>query len=133
MCPYCGIEKSALTKHLRTVHRDEEKVQEALNLNRSERLKAFENLKRMGIKMYNLEQTKLENPQYQRQRKSTTNNNKLIYCSECSITIAAASLARHRRTCKTSAFKVSVEAGVDVLPKVSEQFKKHVLATMHND
>lgn len=96
-CPYCLKLQSALTRHLKTVHKKEEEVMRALALPTSqEKNKAFDNMKKNGILKYNKDEMKKENPSYMRERKG---DNKVVVCSSCKGCYSKGYKARHQIEC----------------------------------
>ena len=132
MCPFCNIDQSALSLHIKRKHSHEKEVEDALKLPKQERIKAFEQMKREGIRMFNIKEIRKDAPSYQSQRKPLTAN--LIFCSACKITIQSSSMARHKQLCKPNAFKIPLKSlTYDSIPHLSDNFKKHILLTMRND
>lgn len=48
-CPFCGVLQSVLTRHITLKHKKESSVIKALALPSHERIKAFDNFKKVGI------------------------------------------------------------------------------------
>ena len=95
----------------------------------------FESFKREGIKLANLEEVKKENPTYERQR-DCKDSAAPIMCSNCNSTIQRRSAARHFKMCTTSGklpFKIDIHLLRDPDVEFSNEFKKHILATLKND
>ena len=132
MCPFCNEDQSALSLHIKRKHSHEKEVENALKLPKKERDNAFEQMKREGIRKFNIKETSKDAPSYQSQRKPLNGN--LIFCSACKITIQSSSMARHKQLCKPNAFKIPLKLlTYDSLPYLSDNFKKHILSTMRND
>ena len=102
-CPYCqtGKMQSALTRHLKQVHKNEPDVAQALSLPRREQIKAFERLRKRGIYLHNRKELEKEQPTFIRERKPYpgTLENDLIICTSCNGFYAKRYRARHQIHC----------------------------------
>lgn len=127
--------QSALTVHIKRVHKDLDEVEKASTLGVKERRAKFESFKREGIRLANPEEVKKKNPNYERQRESK-DGAPPIMCSNCNLTIQRRSAARHFQSCVTSGklpFKIDIGLLKDPDLEFSNDFKKHILATMKKD
>ena len=84
----------------------------------------------MGILKTNEEQSKLEEPKYERERNQGSNKN-LIMCSSCSSFISKYAMSRHARLCNDSpSYPVSAEM---LSNEIDENFQKEILCGMRDD
>ena len=102
-CPYCqtGKMQSALTRHLKQVHKNEPDVVQALFLPRREQIKAFERLWKRGIYLHNRKELEKEQPSFIRERKPypRTLENDLVICTSCNGFYSKRYRARHQVHC----------------------------------
>ena len=130
------IENSKLSRHIKTVHEKEERVEEAIEqLGRIEAMKMF---LIAGINEHNEKQTANDNPIYQRKRKASHQND-FVKCSKCHITIQKRSFYRHRKVCAAKTRShintiFSLRTFNSNLPShLSEDYKFNILEKFRND
>ena len=92
------ISNSKLTVHIKTVHKLEARVEDALACEKDEMVKRFCAFKVEGILKYNTEKAGTGNPVYQRERVGSTQE-KLTKCSRCNKFINSSNFYRHKKTC----------------------------------
>ena len=102
-CPYCqtGKMQSALTQHLKQVHKNEPDIVQALSLPRREQIKAFESLRKRGIYLHSQKELEKEQPTFIRERKQYpgTLENDLVICTSCNGFCAKRYRAIHQIHC----------------------------------
>ena len=82
-CYFCGHSQSQLLRHLKTVHKNEILVKQALTLPKGEKNKAFNNIKKKGIMKKNI-QLKSEGKELLRERRpGSVNSQHLAICNGC--------------------------------------------------
>ena len=121
-CPFCGIQQSALTRHLQKCHRGEEEVKAAMNLPGPERRQAFQNMKRRGIYQHNAEVMKSKKLDIQsvdellRERNTGTcmSAETLSMCSLCKAFLKKTNMYRHKRFCKGAEETTKPPTGVSI-------------------
>ena len=75
-CLYCGVFQTKLTRHTKTVHKNEDKVKRILDLNPKEQKKKFNLLRKQGICEYILKLLKENKPQHALEVKRKQNEDK---------------------------------------------------------
>lgn len=106
-----------------------------------EQLKGFAAFRKEGIKMYNLEQLKKENPILERERRSKaeTDIDNLKMCSTCGGFYAAKYISRHLKTCQIDSAKMlsslpmTLIQPIDDNIRVTDDFKGNILAKFRSD
>lgn len=134
-CPFCEQYHSALSRHIKRKHKDEEAVKQALDLPKKERIDAFGSFCSEGIFQTNKKEIGKQIPHYERSRKGKTNED-LVMCNGYKEFVLKGSLSKHRRTCygKERSFAIGLPMLKNEIPQeLSEAFKKHILATLRND
>lgn len=98
LCIFCGemVNNSKLTNHIKAVHKNEARVQDALSSDNMK--KKFDTFKTEGILQYNKKETASEIPVYQRER-AGKNQEALSKCSQCNKFISISNFTRHKKTC----------------------------------
>lgn len=125
-CPFCFKMQSALTRHLKIVHKNEERIIRALSLPKKEKNAAFEDMRKDGIYNFNKKEMTKEDPNYIRERCSSSSS-KMVMCDKCKGVYSKSYKARHQIHCgKTSGQVMIPLIPVEslVLNKMSDTFKK---------
>ena len=109
-CQFCqdGKLHSALTRHLKLVHKKEPDVKKALSLPRREQIKAFELLRKNGIFLYNKKEMEKDKPSYIRERHQNLGNDNLMLCSVCKGFYSKKYKVRHQIYCGKDSGQVMV-------------------------
>ena len=107
-CVYCGVFQTKLTRHIKTVHKNEEKVKEILGLDRKQQEKEFDLLRKQGIYEHNLKLMKKGKTQQvleveRKQIKKEGKESKLKVCTLCKAFVKSTYYAQHVKAC--SVFK----------------------------
>ena len=102
-CPYCETEnmQSALTRHLKKVHKNEPDIVQTLSLPRRKQIKVFERLRKRGIYLHNWKEIEKEQPTFVRERKQYPGSleNDMVICTSCNGFYAKQYRARHEIYC----------------------------------
>ncbi len=112
-CIFCKTMMSKLTGHIQTMHKDEERVREALKKPKKEKDLAFDSFRKEGI----LEVNKLrirqnpDNPNMERERKRQTTEGLLVMCNVCKAFIERRYISRHEKK-----HILATEAACQVVP-----------------
>jgi hypothetical protein len=134
-CPLCGAFKVRLTRHIKTVHKNEATVEKCLSQNLTEQRAVFKQLKRTGIMKHNMKIIGQKDVILQRERKCKHQGSAVV-CDSCSGVFNRRWFSAHRRQCggNQSALPRPVNASVFFSSlKVSEVFKTEVLSKFTND
>ena len=126
-CPFCFKMQSALPRHLKTVHKEEESVMRAVSLKKKEKNAAFEDMRKDGIYKYNKKEMVTENPTYIRERNSSSSNDKLVMCDKCKGVYSKTYKARHQIHCGKDSGQIMIPlipVETLVLNETSDEFKK---------
>ena len=133
LCVFCNNFQSRLTRHLKTVHRNEKEIQDILKMHPKKQVQEFERLRKKGIMKYNLEQlvARKSPSKLERERRTIGKASKLKMCSHCKAFVQARYFFKHKRrrsqicTSDESAEKTSTRfcSGVtpDLLRKIDEK------------
>lgn len=127
---------SALSRHIQRRHKDQERVQRALELPRKERIRQFELFKNEGILKTNLQKAGDKNAIFEKNRftKSNKKNDIPVMCNNCKKFLSKQSMSRHRMTCQQSnSYPIEMTMLKDPDPEMCDLFKMHILCTMRND
>ncbi|XP_071823694.1 uncharacterized protein [Apostichopus japonicus] len=99
-CPFCGkYYQEKLTRHIKLVHKDEEQVKRALELPQRKREKTFALMRKEGILQANQLQMKVDNPKYEVERRTATEN-PLVICGLCKGFYSTRFFFRHKAICQ---------------------------------
>lgn len=145
-CPYCMRNQSALTKHLKVKHADEEEVKKAMSLPKQSQSRSFLLLKRKGIMAKNMtllrdfpnKHTELIVERKVKKAKSRD----VVYCSKCFGFFQNKFFYRHRRICHLKEDSTYVPLAIRPENKsVQDQrinsrddhFIAEILGSFHND
>ena len=107
--------KSKLSKHITIAHKDEPRVREALEKEPVENNRIFQLFKREGIKLFNSEEVKKEEPSYQRERTSIEENNRLTMCGYCFGFFSTRYISRHNKQCQKNSCKQEISIPINIL------------------
>ncbi|XP_041485131.1 uncharacterized protein LOC121431617 isoform X2 [Lytechinus variegatus] len=100
MCPFCCKRCGAtLKRHIRAVHKNEERVKEALKLPRKEQAIAFSIFRKEGILLSKTDKVKEKHPAYRRLRRARKSA-KLTICGICQGFYSKQTLRIHKKYCK---------------------------------
>ena len=137
-CPYCSKFVKTLTRHLSSVHRKEEQVKAALLLPQKARNAAFNQLKRDGIKNYNVVEAGLQKPTLQCERSYVGRKvSDLTVCPKCGGFFSRKSFYKHKRHCqkdKSVLLPKSIPAVMYVSPPdVADDFRNEILSRFIKD
>ncbi|KAJ8018484.1 hypothetical protein HOLleu_43501 [Holothuria leucospilota] len=138
-CPFCGkyyVEK--LTRHIKLVHKDEERVKRACELPKQEMENAFALMKKEGILQANQLQMKTDNPEYEREKR-TTIENPLVICGLCKGFYASKFFKRHKTICQGDSCLQACSVPVSLVTpefKVNQnisEFQREILCRFRSD
>ena len=134
-CPFCNVYDSALSRHIRRKHKDNDRVEKALSLPKRERNKLFDLFKNEGILKTNLDEIGKDNPVFETDRKQNKTVASVV-CSGCNKYLYKSSLAKHRKTCigegpKTYGIEIPFLKRSDL--GITDDFKAQIVSTMRND
>jgi len=136
-CPLCGKFKVRLTRHLRTVHKDDSNVRGALANSKKEQLAAFKLMKRAGIMKSNLAHIGSQEAVLQRERVTKTGDKRAgVVCTSCNGVFAKRCFYIHKRKCNVdSCFQAKgvpmpVFFSPDCQPTI---FQTEILSHFRND
>jgi len=133
-CQFCGKFKVRLTRHIRNVHKFEEKVTQ-IKKEANEQRGAFQQFKRTGIMDYNQQIAGCKGTKLLRERLSK-NNCSAVVCDACSGVFNRHWFSSHKRRCPAKGCcKPNPVAASAFLSScdVSEDFKKDILSKFTND
>ncbi|XP_071958628.1 uncharacterized protein [Antedon mediterranea] len=96
--------REKLTRHIKTVHNDNQRVKDALKFPKREMQKQFDLMRKEGIYIVNNGEMKKNDPKYEQERR-TTSKKPPVMCGLCKGFYNRASFSRHKVKCrgKTSA------------------------------
>jgi hypothetical protein len=100
-CPFCKKDKSKLSLHIRTVHRQDERVRFAMALPIS-RYKIFDAFKKEGILLKNREilvDDSITNKQLHLKKERKNAKSVVAMCSSCKGFYSAINISSHRTNC----------------------------------
>ena len=100
-CPFCKKDKSKLSLHIRTVHRQDERVRFAMALPIS-RYKIFDAFKKEGILLKNREilvDDSITNKQLHLKKERKNAKSAVAMCSSCKGFYSAINISSHRTNC----------------------------------
>ena len=138
-----------MSRHITTVHKNEDLVKKALQQPRREKLSMLESLKKMGIEKYNIEQLNEPKPKLIRQRTdqlesgdhnriSNVKVDLLVKCSKCKGFFSRLYYSRHQKICGESDIPVPLK--ISTMSKalreniyLSEEFRHHVINKLRED
>lgn len=125
-----------LSRHIQTVHKNNDRVKKAMKMKRTLRTEEFKKMRREGIEIYNIEEAGKENPCYQEERKRSKHI-KLIKCSSCTGFFSKRFFSKHRKYCfiKTDSmpFGITFESASPKHLKLPEDFVNKILPKLRND
>lgn len=137
-CPFCDRSVRRLTRHLRSMHKDDQAVSEAMSKSGKAQQHHFRQLKRQGIKKYNELQVALKRP-IARERRGKDNEVPVV-CGACGTVLSRAYFWRHRRECltrQTNAIPAPVPVHLSVNntaeSRLQSHFRREVLTRLWND
>ena len=138
-CYYCGEVQSQLLRHIKRKHKNEEAVVAALQLPQTEQLRAFENIRKLGIFKLNLNKVEKGQPLIRERKQGSSSDADLRMCNGCHGFYDTKQIYRHKKRCAelsgtsssgsvnfSSSWKSAKSLGV------SEDFKP-VLDSFRND
>jgi hypothetical protein len=134
-CPFCGAFKVRLTRHIKTVHKNEDTVGKCLSQNLTEQRAVFKQLKRTGIMKHNMKIAGQKDVILQRERKCKHQGSAVV-CDSCSGVFNRRWFSAHRQICvgNQNVLPRPVNASVFFSSlKVSQEFKTEVLSKFTND
>ena len=139
-CPFCQCYDSALSRHIRRKHKELDEVKAALAMTRFERLAAFQNFKRRGIRLTNVGEVVKDKPTFERERAPRTikDDTKLVMCSGCESFISSSFWSKHHSNCnglsskRRDAVRVGLLKSIDN-GSVTEEFSSSILQSFKND
>ena len=100
-CPFCGRFYDKLTHHMKSKHKSEPSVIEAIVMDKVNRFKAVSDLRKEGVVEKNLEQVKKKNPVLQAEQ-GLKNKDDLVKCKSCDSSIVKKNISSHAKTCKST-------------------------------
>ena len=128
--------RSKLSKHQKVAHAKNKRVEYAVSLKKKPRINEFRKFRREGIIMFNKEEARKEQPQYQSERKKRKYFD-IVLCSCCSAFVSQRFFHSHKRNCDEE--NDSCASGIPMylqdLPYKSLQsdFVTDVLSKIRND
>lgn len=134
-CPYCGEFKTRLTIHLTKRHSDQARVKLAMKASGRTRYAIFADLKRDGIKLYNIKVLKECTDMNKLLRERNQGRADLVYCNSCSAFLSRRFYKVHRSKC-TGEKSIREALGVESLnvdKTGSEKFQKEILSKFRQD
>ena len=136
-CPFCGELKVRVTRHLRSVHKNEQLISSAVKGGAKKQRAALRMFKREGIDKYNMSHIGDEQFHFQRERQSKSSifENGVV-CDKCKGVFSKVWFANHRKKCIEDACVLSKSVPAKVVYSsfdVSEQFKADVLSRFNSD
>ena len=132
-CPFCGQQKGRLTDHLKSKHKHEEQVKNALALPKDLRNRAFALMKKEGIFKANAEMLKsgdIDTTQLIRERCQGTSDLKI--CSACKGFFKASMIYKHKKTCMAAEGSTDMPVSLSTRnladkDNFSEEYKTEIL------
>ncbi|XP_057296732.1 uncharacterized protein LOC130625649 [Hydractinia symbiolongicarpus] len=136
-CVFCKKMCSKLTDHIKNCHKELKVVKKTLMLKKRERVNAFQQMKRLGIKEFNEKEAVKKNPIYQGEKKRRKHQ-KLVRCSICSAFISKRFFSTHKHRCskKFDSTAVPIPLLEDCLltsTRLSDEFIIDVLGKVRDD
>ncbi|KAL7632020.1 UNVERIFIED_CONTAM: hypothetical protein RMT77_017654 [Armadillidium vulgare] len=133
-CPFCGIQQTKLSRHLRNKHKSEPEVVEALKLPTEQRIHSFALLRKKGIALANERSLKIDGKLKFSERISK-NMLKYVKCSICSGFYKKYTIDKHLKVCKKSSPSTSVPDYIPVCGRSCEdsEFNHKVLSCFTDD
>ena len=122
-CPFCKDARlhSALTRHLKLVHKDRPDVIKAMSLQKKEQIQAFAALRKNAIFHHNKKEMEKENPNYIRERVRESDTDVLMVCALCKGFYSKKYKARHQIHCGRDSGQVMIPlVPVDSLVRIDE-------------
>ncbi|KAJ8043799.1 N-lysine methyltransferase KMT5A-A [Holothuria leucospilota] len=96
-CPFCLKFREKLTRHIKHMHKDLRRVQEAMMLPDQQQKVAFGLMRKEGILISNMQKMKeTTNPVFERERRSQDHDCPLVICSKCKGFYSEAHFSRHK-------------------------------------
>ena len=139
-CPFCGVFKVRLTRHLRAMHRTDEAVKTASKASASGKRSAFTLLRREGMKKYNMCHAGIRDAEILRERKSKRVRDDIVACGKCSGVFSKTYFWRHKRICCGKSSKVATAVDMKIVQNslrsgnnVSEEFQSTILQKFLDD
>ena len=126
-----------LTRHIKTRHKDVQRVKNALLMKRERRIIEFQKIRREGIRLYNEREASKKHPVFQGERKPRKYK-KLTQCSACLAFLSRRFFSLHKKSCRivNDCLVVPLPVTQGVIPgsrKLSKNFILKVLSTLRND
>ena len=131
-CIYCHKMSRKLTRHIKTWHKDVQRVKNALLMKRERRIIECQKIRREGIRLYNEREASKKHPVFQGERKQR----KLTQCSACLTFLSRRFFILHKKRIVNNCLVVPLPVTQGVIPgsrKLSKNFILKVLSTLRND
>uniref|UniRef100_A0A7M5X9K8 SET domain-containing protein n=2 Tax=Clytia hemisphaerica TaxID=252671 RepID=A0A7M5X9K8_9CNID len=140
-CPFCDPSKeihfnSALSRHIRTKHKNLPLVKLALSKPKKEKDAMFQDFKRRGIEMYNAKEISKNSPSLVFERKQGEGDvdiTKYTKCSNCKIFVKKTYWPRHKGSCSDSVPPMAVPISAEPAIVCSDLFKQNILNKFRSD
>ena len=126
-----------LTRHVKTRHKDVQRVKDALVMKKERRIIEFQKIRREGIRLYNEREASKKHPVFQGERKQRKYK-KLTQCSACLAFLSRRFFSLHKKSCRiiNDCLVIPLPVTQEVIPgsrKLSKDFILKVLSTLRND
>ena len=127
--------QAALTRHLKSKHKDNEKVKAAMLLPKVEQNRAFDKIKKEGIFAENKEKLKKTADQHLLRRERRQGATELIMCGSCQGFFSKGTFWKHRSSCSDSAATVASPLSCSALGNITAvpEFTQQVVAKIRED
>ena len=139
MCVFCNKmqKNSTLSRHIKLIHKNETRVENALVMTKKDMFCEFNKFKREGILEYNKEQASSVNPIYQREKVANVWTD-AICCGNCQSFIGERGFSRHVKNCQPSDCKLTVSVPAHLLQvptgmELNDDFKINILSKFRNN
>ncbi|XP_065665784.1 uncharacterized protein LOC136087250 [Hydra vulgaris] len=137
LCFICGKSFRRLSGHIAKKHKTNEKVKTALLKPKIERNRLFQCFKKDGIRNFNLKQTDLKVPHFERERSQRKCEN-LVMCSLCHGFYSKSYYSRHMNVCGKDSSYSKCAVPVEILTDKSQEgltqnFKNEILQVIRDD
>lgn len=124
-CPFCFQMNSALTRHLKAVHKNKPSVIRAKSLPKWDHIKPL-TINKQGIYKFNKKEMPKENPSYIRERLGEDDKD-IVLCTKCKGCYSKKYRARHQLHCGSNSGQVMIPllpVETVVISEMSNDFKQ---------
>ena len=128
-----------MKNHIENQHANEPRVRDALKKPPKERNNLFTEFRKEGIKIYNMQEIKKDNPVLQRERKEKNDSTmySLKMCENCNGFFKGKYISRHQKNCQLNSSKplssmpVTLLKPIDSGIRITDDFKKHIICLLY--